>query len=54
MRLILTLIFLGLATLPAGAAGSPLLNRAAEKWLAEGNRWAFTMQVRKMDSAARS
>ena len=32
----------------ADAAGSPLLNRAAAKWLAEGNRWAFTMQVRKI------
>lgn len=33
----------------AGAAGSPLLNRAAEKWMAEADRWAFTMQVREFD-----
>lgn len=31
------------------AAGSPLLNRAAEKWLAEGNHWAFTVRVREVD-----
>jgi hypothetical protein len=49
MRYFLILFFLGLAAIPAGAAGSPVLNRAAEKWLAEGNRWAVTMQVREWE-----
>jgi hypothetical protein len=47
MRLISTLFFFSLAAVAAAAAGSPLLNRAAEKWLAEGNRWAFTVHVRE-------
>jgi hypothetical protein len=33
----------------AVGAGSPLLNRAAEKWMTEADRWAFTMQVREFD-----
>ena len=49
MRLALILFLFGLAAVPAGATGSPLLNRAAEPWLGEVNRWAFTMQVRKLD-----
>ncbi len=34
------------------AAGPPLLGRAAEKWLAEGNHWAFTVHVREFDAEA--
>ena len=49
MRPILTLIFLSLGVVSAGAAGSPLLNRAAGPWLGEGNRWAFTVRVREFD-----
>jgi len=49
MRPTLILFLFGLGAISAEAAGSPLLNRAAAKWLAEGNRWAFTMQVRKID-----
>lgn len=49
MRLILGLIFLGVAVVSAGAAGSPLLTRAAEKWEAEANHWAFTVLVREVD-----
>lgn len=49
MRPILTLILLSLGGVSAGAAGSPLLNRAAGPWLGEGNRWAFTVRVREFD-----
>ena len=51
MRLTLLLFLLGVAAVSAGAAGSPLLNRAAAPWLAEGNRWAFTVRVREFDRA---
>ena len=50
MRLILTIFLFGLALSLAHAAGSPLLNRAAERWQAEGNHWAFTVLVREIDS----
>ena len=49
MRLFLILFLGGLALAGPEAAGSPLLNRAAEKWLVEGNHWAFTMRVREFD-----
>ena len=49
MRLFLILFLSGLALAGPEAAGSPLLNRAAEKWLAEGNHWAFTVRVREFD-----
>ncbi len=48
MRLIffIFLVSLGLG-LRANAGSSPLLNRAAEPWLAEGDHWAFTVQVKQ-------
>ena len=46
MRPTLYLFLLGLGAAGAGAAGSPLLNRAVGQWLAEGNHWAFTVRVR--------
>ena len=45
----LLVLLLSLLFSRAGAAGSPLLNRAAEKWMAEADRWAFTMEVREFD-----
>lgn len=50
MRLALILFLLGFVAVSDGAAGSPLLNRAAEKWQAEGNRWAFTVLVREVEN----
>jgi len=48
MRLIffIFLVSLGLC-LRVNAGSSPLLNRAAQPWLAEGDRWAFTVQVKQ-------
>lgn len=52
MRATLIIFLWGLALCRNAAGGSPLLNRAAEKWLAEGDRWAFTVQVREFDRSA--
>ena len=49
MRLTWILLLLGAAAVSAGAAGSPLLNRATAPWLGEGNRWAFKVRVREFD-----
>jgi hypothetical protein len=49
MRLFLILLLGGAVLAGPEAAGSPMLNRAAEKWLAEGNHWAFTVRVREFD-----
>ena len=49
MRLAFLLFLFCAALARAEAAGSPLLNRAAEKWLAEGDHWAFTVLVREFD-----
>ena len=49
MRLTLIPLLLILGAASAAAAGSPLLNRAAEKWAEEGNHWAFNVLVREVD-----
>ena len=49
MRLFVISFLLVLGVVSARAAGSPLLNHAAEKWEAEGNRWAFNVLVREVD-----
>lgn len=49
MRITSLIILLGLGLCHPANAGSPLLNRAADKWLAEGDRWAFTAHVREYD-----
>lgn len=49
MRLTLISFLLALGAASAVAAGSPLLSRAAEKWSAEGNHWAFTVLVREVE-----
>lgn len=48
MRLIffIFLVSLGLC-LRVNAGSSPLLNRAAQPWLAEADHWAFTVQVKQ-------
>jgi len=51
MRRFFHLFLLGVGAAAPLAAASPLLNRAAEKWLAEGDRWAFTVHVREFDNA---
>ena len=38
-----------LAALVARAGASPVLDRAAAKWMQERDRWAFTMEVREFD-----
>jgi len=43
------LFLLGVGAASAGASGSPLLTRAAEKWESEANHWAFTVLVREID-----
>ena len=48
MRFLLLVLLLGAGSvLPASP--SPLLVRAAEKWLAERDHWAFTLQVREYE-----
>lgn len=49
MRVPFLILLLGLELCRPATAGSPLLNRAAEKWLAEGDHWAFTAHVREYD-----
>jgi hypothetical protein len=49
MRLTSVLFLLGLGAVAAGGAGSPLLDRAAQKWAEEGNRWSFDVLVREVD-----
>jgi hypothetical protein len=49
MRVFVLIFSLGLAVCGPVLAGSPLLNRAVEKWLDEGNRWAFTAHVQEYD-----
>ncbi len=49
MRLTSWLFLYGLGAVSLAAAGSPLLNRAAENWQAETGRWACTMQVREWE-----
>jgi hypothetical protein len=51
MHRIFHLFLLGAGTASVLTAASPLLNRAAERWLAEGDRWAFTVHVREFDNA---
>jgi len=50
MRLNLFILLFCLGLCRAGAANSPLLNRAMEKWMDEGDHWAFTMRVREFDN----
>lgn len=49
MRPILIPFLFALGAAAAAATGSPLLNRAAEKWAEEGNHWAFNVLVREVD-----
>jgi hypothetical protein len=49
MRLTLVPFLFALGVASSVAAGSPLLNRAAEKWAEEGNHWAFNVLVREVD-----
>jgi hypothetical protein len=49
MRITLLIFLVALGLCPPAWAASPLLNRAAAKWLSEGDRWAFTAHVREYD-----
>jgi hypothetical protein len=49
MRLSFSLFLFSAVLARSEAAGPPLLGRAAEQWLAEGNHWAFTVHVREFD-----
>ena len=51
MRHLFLLFLLGLTLVHDALGASPLLNRAAAKWLAEDNHWAFTARVREFDRA---
>jgi len=48
-RISFLFVSLALGLCRPAMAGSPLLNRAAEKWMAEGDSWAFTAHVREYD-----
>ena len=52
MRHLLLIFLLAASGIPTAKALSPLLTRAAEKWQAEGNHWAFTVLVREVEDGA--
>jgi len=51
MRRFFRFFLLGAGAAATLTAASPLLNRAAARWLAEGDRWAFTVHVREFADA---
>lgn len=49
MRWLFTLLFLGALAARADIPGPPLLRLAADKWLEEGDRWAFAVKIQEFD-----